>query len=333
MTPINTSEDSKTVSIALRMREEAGNEYQDKSLVSIDLELKAVQLAYENQYDNVVYATPDTLQRELDNAVENTVIYLKPGTYEDIQLKTATTDKSITHNIKNLKIVGGEGVVVDGLAVISDSHNGWTVDGLTIENVNFRNKGFYINQADGNRVKWPEMPNLTMRNCTFVGTGDGNESKANRLLGYNGQTNTKTFKNLLIEGCIVNNAHQGIYVLKADSATIRNCTFENIEHNAIALQTSVNGNNIIEGNTIKNCTDRAFRLGVLISGSTVTYKNNTLQDSGDDTDNGTNFKANTLQDGSTVKFEGNKLNNSSWPENVILNGPLTDPTDKSGMYR
>jgi parallel beta-helix repeat protein len=113
--------------------------------------------------------------------------------------------------------------------------------------------------------------------------------------------------NIVIENCTISNALQGIRLggLDGDNNVIKGNTITNVGHNGITLR-SVNGKVLVEGNTIKDGADRAFRIGT--NSGSVTYKNNIIINSGDAED-GSNFKANTP---GTLVFEGNTVNGASW---------------------
>ena len=142
------------------------------------------------------------------------------------------------------------------------------------------------------------------------GSGKNNDQEGNRLfdIGTDSFGSNQLF-NVTIEECNVSEVYQGIRLGGLnESTTIKNNTISNVSHNAITLRSTsaTNSTILVENNVISNGTDRAFRIGTVNAG-TVTYKNNTITNTGD---NGENFKANTIN--GTVTFEGNTVDGKAW---------------------
>ena len=232
------------------------------------------------------------LQAMLKSVSANTTIALAANTvFEEVVLTGNITD--------NLTIVGAEGAVVKGIHGV----NLLNVKGLTLKNIALQDKGLYFDRDGG----WNRVDDLTMDNCSFVGSGVDNDVIGNRLFDVSSDSpGSNQYYNIVIENCTVSNAIQGMRLggLHGDNNIIRGTTIANVGHNAITIRTNF-GKVLAEGNIISNGGDRALRIGT--NEGTVTYKNNFITNCGDE--EGSNFKANTL---GTVVFDGNTVNGAAW---------------------
>ncbi|MBQ3083553.1 MAG: right-handed parallel beta-helix repeat-containing protein, partial [Alistipes sp.] len=237
-------------------------------------------------------------------AVEGTVLGWADGTYEDVALSGKYP--------KNITIEGSEQVTIKGMTLDLPSFTNGSNDlmGLTLKNVNFVEKGVYCINVNG--APWGGIKNFTMEGCTMVGSGATNDVVGNRLFDCGADSmGSNQFTNVVINGCSVSNAMQGIRL----GALVGNCvvkgnTISNVGHNGITLR-GINSNTtvLVEGNTISDGGDRAFRISVVNAGATVTYKNNVITNTGDPGD-GSNFKVNT--NNGTITFEGNTVDGVAW---------------------
>ncbi len=237
---------------------------------------------------------------EAADAGEPAVIELAAGNYDNIDL----------NGIDNLTLRGAKGaeVKVSGIDLVRNENGKIGVNGLTLENIDFVDRGVTVDFTTGS--PWNRIDGLTIRNCTYTGTDKANV-EGNRLFDVcTDSVGSNQLFDLTIEGCEVTTAMQGIRMGGLDgTTTIKNNTITNVGHNAITLR-SGRSDCLIEGNTITDGDDRAFRIGT-ISGGTVTYKNNTIVSTGDP-DDGSNFKANTIGASASVVFEGNTVDGAAW---------------------
>lgn len=146
-------------------------------------------------------------------------------------------------------------------------------------------------------------------NCSFAGSPDTvtENTSRNKLISFGGGENG-IFENLTFIGCTVKDAFQGIYVKAATDVTIEGCTFENLGHNAIAVQSDEGkalsgGVIVIKDNTVTNGADRAIRFGELLDNSSITVNGNKMINTGDA--EGQLIKANSVGTGTTVNLDGN----------------------------
>ena len=233
-------------------------------------------------------------------AGEPAVIELAAGDYDNIDL----------NGINNLTLRGAKGaeVKVSGIDLVRNENGKIGVNGLTLENIDFVDRGVTVDFTTGS--PWNRIDGLTIRNCTYTGA-NMDDVVGNRLFDIcAGSPGSNQLFDLTIEGCEVTTAIQGIRMGGLDgTTTIKNNTITDVGHNAIALR-SGRSDCLIEGNTITNGGDRAFRIAT-ISGGTVTYKNNTIVNTGEPVD-GSNFKANTIDASASVVFEGNTVDGAAW---------------------
>ena len=293
-----------------------------------------------------VSVTPDTAQAALDaitSDVDRATVRLSSGSYGQLELSQTkysryvpdegASTSDLYRTIRNLTIIGAEdgSAVVDGIhmqtghiygsaenpvtnpvtGVTTDStvnsyYSYIDADGLTVQDIVFT-QSFEI-EAWG-AAQYSSFKNITVKNCSFVGSPDTvtvNTSR-NKLISFGGGENG-IFDNLTFIGCTVKDAFQGIYMQASTNITIEGCTFENLGHNAIGIQsgegTALSGGTIvITNNIITNGADRAIRFGVLSDNSSVTVNGNKMINTGDA--EGQLIKAQSVGEGTTVNLDGN----------------------------
>ena len=294
----------------------------------------------------VLTANPDNVQTMLDNASDGTVIKLAPGNYGTLRLgqSKAKTEVVSTGNeyaryvrtVEGLTIEGQDGAVIDGFEIKVGHIYGAGVNPVTGLEINGTTNGYYstVNVKDlklsnigltksvyiaADTSEYLNLDGMTITGCSFIGDAANITVNAawNKLAHIAGGSNY--IRNVLIENCNVTNAFQGVYTYGNRDITIRNCTFDNLDHNAVAIQDnqSYNGGTIVvEGNTISNVTDRVFRVGNFKEGSLV-FKNNTIVNSGDTSDpSNPYYKAASIASGVSVSFDGNTVDGNPWAPNA-----------------
>ncbi len=246
----------------------------------------------------IVTSTAD-LETAINDSEDGTTIYIAPGTYELVTVTKA--------ELKGLTLIGSNGAVVKG--IFFDTANVQLVEGLSLQNITFENKGVYFNCT--NTAPFVTVDGLLMVDCSFVGAGKTSDVLGNRLFDVGADsTGSHTFTDITIKHCTVSNAIQGIRLnsLYGDN-TIQGNTISDVGHNAITLRSCQGGTVLVSKNIISNGGDRAFRASSIAEGVTVTFENNFITNTGD-ADDGSNWKVNT--NNGTVKFEGNTVNGSAW---------------------
>ena len=262
-------EDSMT--IVLKTREDAGNEYQDLSIgADFDVQLLATQLTYEsdsfdNQYDvaaGKTVVTPETAQAAIWAAEEGDVIYLDHGNYGALVIENedGTPKKGIT--IEHDK---PQTSYQEPLTVASINLNG-------SENITIRGIFFAADQAE--RV-YSKKSGATNYYASIVGSKEGGNTGA---------------KNIVIDNCRFKNdgaywaestvnsdnyvpvcfEEQGRPTSRATNITVMNCyvdieVFNFVRANYLAAGSiTIKGNNVIQAtkHSVMNFTGNAASIYV-----------------------------------------------------------------------
>lgn len=300
--------------------------------------------SFDDGYDqdaSVIKVTPQTAQAALDAAEFGETLYLAPGNYGTLYLDQAketsiVRGRQYSRTLENISIVGQAGVIIDGIQFktghiygegtnpvnglpLNDTANSYystlNIKDFTIEKVALT-KSIYIGADTSSFLN---LDGLTVRECSYTGADYTYNDKTNKLLHIAGGENY--MRNILVENCTVNTAFQGVYAYGNRDITVRGCTFDNLGHNAVAIQdvspdegiTIYNGGTIlIEGNTISHVSDRVFRVGNFKEGS-IQFVNNNITDSGDATDPvNPIYKATSVAAGAVVSFTGNTVDGEAW---------------------
>ena len=169
--------ESDSITIALKMQESAGNEYQNLSIgTNFSVQVLATQLASEEdsfngEYDAgaVTYVKYDAaktvaenataLQTALDNANEGDIILLGAGNWY------ATQYKQFKINTDGVTLVGENGAVLGFEAENKNSILDVHGDNVTIRNIEFNKNKQEFNQC----ILAIGAENLTVDSCTFYG--------------------------------------------------------------------------------------------------------------------------------------------------------------------
>ena len=136
-------------------------------------------------------------------------------------------------------------------------------------------------------------------------------------------TTTNNLKNLTVDKCIFKDCCEGVYTNPAYGVSVTDNNFENINHNAVAIQdtqspTVDHGQVVIAGNTFTNIGDRIIRFNNVGADTQITIKNNTATNSGDTA--GEVIKATSLAAG--IKYD---ISNNRWGEDkTVFNAELAD---------
>ena len=250
---------------------------------------------------------------------------------------TFTANEGVT--VKNFEADGGAHIYA-GTAPVYDyvrDTGSWVTEGscyfkrAILQNITFKGLIFKektdINTSESTTV----YDGFTFKDCTFdLGTtADGNQA-----IRYYNENNNGNVKNLVVEGCTFKNCSQGVYTMQVKGITVKDSTFTQTGHNAIAIQSQGgdkgpcnHGEVVITGNTMVNIGDRAIRFNVVAAGTTITITGNTAAygDGTTATDKQC-IKAETLAEGVTTTVELNNWNNYA----VAANKPLTETVAKIG---
>ena len=227
----------------------------------------------------VEISSSDDLAAALSDAKEGDTIALAEGTYDEINLTSAA-------EISNLTIIGREGASVAGF-MYNTSHvtntNG-KIDGLTFKNITFTDTVYIATSSVSATIN-----NVTFENCSFdLSNLNWQTNTSAQAIRYYNESNTNGgVYNLTVKDCTFTNCYQGVYTQHAVNVTVTGCTFENIKHNAIAIQDQAkyapisHGDVVITNNKFINVTERPIRFGRLDVDTTLTITGNVAVNSMD----------------------------------------------------
>ena len=247
---------------------------------------------------------------------------------------TFTANEGVT--VKNFEADGGAHIYA-GTAPVYDyvrDTGSWVTEGscyfkrAILKNITFKGLTFKaktdINTSESTTV----YDGFTFKDCTFdLGTtADGNQA-----IRYYNENNNGNVKNLVVEGCTFKTCSQGVYTMQVKGITVKDSTFTQTGHNAIAIQSQGDkgpcnhGKVVITGNTFKNIGDRIIRFNNVGMGTTVTITGNTADGNSGKLDEATGkreiVKATTLpvNAADSITASGN-----NWGANTVVEGVFID---------
>ena len=248
---------------------------------------------------------------------------------------TFTANEGVT--VKNFEADGGAHIYA-GTAPVYDyvrDTGSWVTEGscyfkrAILKNITFKGLIFKektdINTSESTTV----YDGFTFKDCTFdLGTtADGNQA-----IRYYNENNNGNVKNLVVEGCTFKTCSQGVYTMQVKGITVKDSTFTQTGHNAIAIQSQGgdkgpcnHGKVVITGNTFKNIGNRIIRFNNVGMGTTVTIKDNTADGNSGKLDEATGkreiVKATTLpvNAADSITASGN-----NWGANTVVEGVFID---------
>lgn len=158
-----------------------------------------------------------------------------------------------------IHIIAESGVYMDGLEI------GTNIKNFTIENVTFQNGRIDIDGGE----------NITIKDCAFKNKTQILNEKADNEV-----------KNLVIDGCefinIIDNTGallSAIEIHHYNNFTVKNCTFDNIEYNAMQIgHQTAKGTLLIDNNSFEDVGSRVIYLVTTVADGTYTIKDNKFYD-------------------------------------------------------
>lgn len=269
-------------------------------------------------------------------AYKNQSVWTESCYYErTVENVTFTANEGVT--VKNFEADGGAHIYA-GTAPVYDyvrDTGSWVTEGscyykrAILQNITFKGLTFKaktdINTSESTTV----YDGFTFKDCTFdLGTtADGNQA-----IRYYNENNNGNVKNLVVEGCTFKTCSQGVYTMQVKGITVKDSTFTQTGHNAIAIQSQGgdkgpcnHGEVVITGNTFKNIGDRIIRFNNVGMGTTVTITGNTADGNSGKLDEATGkreiVKATTLpvNAADSITASGN-----NWGENTVVEGVFID---------
>ena len=226
-----------------------------------------------------------------------------------------------------MSILGVDGTVVKGIEFISGHI--YSADNSVTDPVTGNKQNYYSNLQCADiafrNIKFTDymefngwestlfsVDGLEISGCLFNMENSAKASTAGTIAAVHigssdGERNLKNFR---FDSCEFLNAFQGIYVVNVENISVSNCKFENIKHNAIAMQSSVNGstggNITVENNTFSNGADRVVRFNNIGEDAVISIVDNVITDYSD-TD-GEIIKSGVFAVGAVLNFENNVYN-------------------------
>lgn len=194
-----------------------------------------------------------------------------------------------------------EGINFKSSVNIESSSEKTLIDGLHFEKCNF-NSGY----------------------TALAAANDAN--KASKGMGIRFVSWTKTtnnLRNLTVNNCTFKDCSEGVYTNPVYGVSVTNSIFNNINHNAVAIQDDDSavdhGNVVISDNHFENVGNRIIRFNNVGDGTTITITGNTSVNSGKK-DNGEIIKATTMPDSVKINMTSNTWGNVNGKTAVLGNG-------------
>lgn len=195
-----------------------------------------------------------------------------------------------------------EGINFKSSVNIESSSEKTLIDGLHFEKCNF-NSGY----------------------TALAAANDPN--KASKGMGIRFVSWTKTtnnLRNLTVSECTFEDCYEGVYTNPVYGVSVTNSSFNNINHNAVAIQDDDkykpvdHGNVVISDNHFENVGDRIIRFNNVGDGTIITITGNTSVNSGDSA--GEIIKATTMPDSVKINMTSNTWGDVNGKTAVLGNG-------------
>ena len=304
---------SDAIVLSGHMKEEAGNEYQNKTIEGISITVVATQLEAENDsFDNTYdadaeypVASIEELQEAIENAEDGDILSFTTDIVGDITIPQSS-DVDFTIN--------GNGNELKGTILVNGKSATYTTAGVNIRNVKFTADSIStdacIQLGNGdNNTRY--TCNVTIEGCTFdvpgaVGVksytgGDKNLTiiKCTATEKAHSLAQLKGIDGVLVENCKVYSKN-GINFNNSDNVTVDGCTVD-VKGYAVRFGESSGGTGAAETYLIKDCSlksandegDATIILRGTADNSTLTIQNTTIS--------GTPDIANTANNATVVK--------------------------------
>ena len=150
-------------------------------------------------------------------------------------------------------------------------------------------------------------------------TVGGSKSNGMGIRFVSWTTTTNNLKNLTVDKCTFKDCYEGVYTNPDYGVSVTHNNFENINHNAVAIQDDQSsavdhGKVVITDNVFNNINDRIIRFNNVGADTQITIKGNTATNSGDD--DGEVIKATRLAVG--IKYD---ISDNDWGDNTKVANP------------
>lgn len=250
--------------------------------IDIELSLVATQAvneedSFDNKYDEDalvcdVLATPETIQKDINNAGEGTVIGLAAGTYGDLIIQNANggakNDLTLVSNsaiVESINLNGSTNIAIDGLTFDkTGAETVWSYDkGTTTASSVVAS----ITDATKERSYYGAQ-NIIIRNCTFIESATGVSTVAEQdyvCVGTTRYRSSQSNKNYTIDNCVFACNAQNYLALNyvTGNTVVSNNVFGGVygtsHHNINATGNTANWT--IKNNSFNNWADGEYAFG------------------------------------------------------------------------
>jgi len=309
-------EEAHTVTIALKMQESAGNEYQGKAIGSnFKLVLRATQDtvepdSFDEKYDAEAgmpgaQATAEekrSLIAQIGSAADGATIYLDELDYGEIRINAGHGYNPLP---KNLTLVGDPSTRMDFILTGQLDLEGWTFKNVTFKGDGKTREGLQLTESAAS------MKNVTIENCAFVD---------NAQFYIAGKSENVTVKDSTFYGIQAASEVSSILLVNANGVTITGCTFVDADYNAVQLKNTT-GDIKFTNNIINDTDDRPLRF--TNKSASYTISGNTINSNGD-------ANGELMKISGTIAEENVGLSGNTW--NGKADTEMTEGLNDKGEY-
>lgn len=196
---------------------------------------------------------------------------------------------------------------------------------VTFEGINFKSSVNIESSSEKTLIDGLHFENCKFNSGYTALAAANDPNKASKGMGIRFVSWTKTTNNLrdlTVNKCTFEDCSEGVYTNPVYGVSVTNSSFNNINHNAVAIQdvdSAVNhGNVVISGNTFTNVSDRIIRFNNAGEDTTITITGNTSVNSGDSA--GEIIKATTMPDSVKINMTSNTWGDVNGKTAVLGNG-------------
>ena len=196
---------------------------------------------------------------------------------------------------------------------------------VTFEGINFKSSVNIESSSEKTLIDGLHFENCKFNSGYTALAAANDPNKASKGMGIRFVSWTKTTNNLrdlTVNNCTFEDCSEGVYTNPVYGVSVTNSSFNNINHNAVAIQdvgSAVNhGNVVISGNTFTNVSDRIIRFNNAGEDTTITITGNTSVNSGDSA--GEIIKATTMPDSVNINMASNTWGDVNGKTAVLSNG-------------
>ena len=277
---------------------------EDGQLYEISVRDMTGEILSKEPVPDSIVATPETAQAVLDSSISGKLVYFDSGTYGSLELRpskdTVTAYRNgvevpvdqlentgvytYVRNIDSVHFLASDETVFTGSFTIRSTYiygdenydavrdvqciNTTTsyyskvnLNSVCFENMNFRGESSQFNFGYYNDAA---VNGVTFLCCSFSNNDSDLTSGGGVAAIRLAADNSGKYNDITVDSCCFSSCYQGVYIQCGDGIEVINSDFDGTEHNAIAVQSSIDsfsGSVVIRNNHISNTNDRAVRFG------------------------------------------------------------------------